>query len=118
MRKQKKTVRENYLERRPKRQENILWTKDGKGIVTLEVENTGIFNRAAQKLLHRPEKTQLHLDELGSFVWCLLDGETDIIELGKAVEAQFGERAAPLYERLAEYVRLLDCHHYIEWREK
>ena len=64
-----KDQQENYLERKPKRHEAIAWAKDEKGIVTLDIENTGFFNRLAQKFFHKPKVTHIHLDEMGSFVW-------------------------------------------------
>ena len=68
-----------------------------------------------QALFRRPRVSYIHLDKLGSFVWPLLDGKTNIIELGKQVEAEFGEEAHPLYERLARYFQILDSYRFIEW---
>lgn len=116
MKKNKTGVSENYLERKPSRPEGISWSVDEKGIVTLDIENTGVFNRIAQKILKKPKVTHIHLDETGSFVWPLLDGEKTIIELGKDVKAEFGEKANPLYERLAKYFQILDSYHFIEWK--
>ena len=116
MKKNKTGVSENYLERKPSRPEGISWSVDEKGIVTLDIENTGVFNRIAQKILKKPKVTHIHLDKTGSFVWPLLDGEKIIIELGKDVEAEFGEKANPLYERLAKYFQILDSYHFIEWK--
>ena len=115
--KKEKAGSENYLEQKPKRPEGIPWSTDEKGIVTLDIENTGVFNRIAQKLLHKPKVTHIHLDEIGSFVWPLLDGEKDIIALGKEVEEKFGEKANPLYERLAKYFQILDSYHFVEWNK-
>ena len=44
------------------------------------------------------------------------DGEKNIIELGKEVEKHFGEKANPLYERLAKYFQILDSYHFVEWK--
>ena len=116
MKKNKNVISENYLERKPARPEGISWSADENGIVTLDIENTGAFNRIAQKLLKKPKVTHIHLDEIGSFVWPLLDGEKNIIELGKEVEKHFGEKATPLYERLAKYFQILDSYHFVEWK--
>ena len=107
---------ENYLERRPARPEHIQWSTDEEGIVTLHIENTGIMNRIAQKLFRKPKVSHIHLDEMGSFVWPLLDGKKNIEVLGKAVKAHFGEKAEPLYERLAKYFQILDSYHFIDWK--
>lgn len=116
MKKKKNIISQNYLEKIPVRPEHIKWSVDEAGIVTLDIENTGVFNRVAQKLLKKPKVSHIHLDEMGSFIWPLLDGDKNIIELGKLVETQFGEKANPLYERLAKYFQILDSYSFIEWK--
>jgi len=74
------------------------------------------MNRIAQKLFRKPRISHIHLDEMGSFIWPLLDGERNIIKLGESVKEQFGEKANPLYERLAKYFQILDSYHFIEWK--
>ncbi len=115
MKKKTIVIPENYLDRIPARAAGIQWKANSEGMVTLEIENKGWVNRIAQVLFARPKVSYIHLDELGSFVWPLMDGETDITALGKLVDAAFGEKAHPLYERLAQYFRILDSYHFIEW---
>jgi len=107
---------ENYLERRPARPEHIKWSVDEEEIITLHIENTGMMNRIAQKLFRKPKVSHIHLDKMGSFIWPLLDGKKNIIELGKLVEEKFGEEAYPLYERLAKYFQILDSYDFIRWK--
>ena len=116
MKKKKEMISSNYLEKVPVRPARIMWSADEEGIVTLDIENTGLFNRIAQKLLHKPKVSHIHLDEMGSFVWPLIDGEKDIVALGKLVEEHFGEKANPLYERLAKYFQILESYEFIEWK--
>ena len=114
MKKKENVIDKNYLEFIPERNSLLAWKTDNKGIVTLDVENTGFFNRLAQKCFNRPKYTHVHLDKLGSFVWPLIDGKKNIIELGKEVDAHFGEEAAPLYERLAKFFQVLESYHFIK----
>lgn len=107
---------DNYLERIPIRPAAIQWSRDEKGIVTLDIENKGVANRIAQLILRKPKISHIHLDEIGSFVWPLADGERSILELGAAVEEHFGDKAKPTYERLAKFFQILDSYHFIEWR--
>ncbi len=48
--KKKEQISENYLERTPLRKSGLEWTMDDDGKVTLNIPNTGFFNRVAQKL--------------------------------------------------------------------
>ena len=114
----KNVVAQNYLQCIPKRKEGIAWKTDGDGIITLEIENKGIFNRVAQKLFKKPKITYIHLDEIGSVVWPLLDGEKNIMELGKDVEAKLGERVQPLYERLSKYIGILKSYDFVTFESE
>ena len=107
---------ENYLERIPLRKEGLNWSQDDDGNVTLEMENKGAFNRIAQKILNKPRISYIHLDETGSFIWPLIDGEKDIIALGESVEEHFGEKAHPLYERLSQYFKILENYGFITFK--
>ena len=107
---------ENYLEKIPVRNENITWKQDENGAVTLEIENTGFFNKVAQKFFKKPKISYVHLDENGSFLWPLLDGEKSILTLGALVKEHFGEKAEPLYERLAKYFQILESYKFVEFR--
>ena len=114
--KKRQIISENYLEKIPMRSSVLKWELTNKGKVDLLVENTGFFNRMAQKLFGKPKITYVHLDDMGSFIWQIVDGEKNIIELGKDVEEHFGETAQPLYERLAKYFQILDSYRFIVWK--
>lgn len=116
MAKKKQQLSANYLEKIPVRPERIAWKADEKGMVTLDIENKGIANRIAQVILRKPKVSHIHLDEIGSFVWPMVDGERSIVTIGEAVEAHFGEKAKPIYERLAKFFQILDSYHFIEWK--
>ncbi len=112
----KKNTEENYLERIPVRSDNLPWKTDENGFVTVEVENKGAMNKIAQKFFKKPKISYIHLDKNGSFVWPLIDGEKSILEIGKSVEKEFGEEANPLYERLAQFFRILENNNFIYWK--
>lgn len=107
----------NYLDKIPVHPEGIPWKTDENGIVTLEIENKGAMNRIAQKLFKKPKVSYIHLDKTGSFVWPLIDGKKSITDLAAEVDAEFGEEAHSLYERLAQFFRVLDSYKFISWVE-
>lgn len=113
----KKNNGKNYLEQVPLRQIQR-YSTDENGVITLEIDNKGVFNKIAQKLLKKPKVSYIHLDEMGSFVWPLIDGKRDIIEIGEFVKEHFGEKAEPLYERLAKYFKVLESYSFIKYKKK
>ena len=114
--KKKNIISRNYLEGIPLKNEALGWSTDDEGIVTLEIENTGFFNRIAQRFFKKPRISYVHLDEMGSFVWPLTDGNKNLIEIGEFVKDRFGEKAEPLYERLAKYFQILESYNFIKWK--
>ena len=113
--KKAKPLDANYLERIPVRAD-LRWETDEDGRVTLFVHNKGAMKKLTQLLLGKPEYTQVHLDETGSFVWPLIDGEASIHALGEPVRERFGEQAEPLYPRLAKFFQILESYHFISFR--
>ena len=105
----------NYLEFVPIRK--IERFSEENGVITLEIENKGVFNRIAQKLLKKPKISYIHLDEMGSFVWPLIDGERNITDIGVFVKEHFGEKADPLYERLAKYFKVLESYGFVKFKK-
>lgn len=113
----KKETKDNYLERIPVRPEWLKWSQDEQGAVTLDIENKGVFNKVAQVLLKKPKVSHIHLDEIGSFVWPLIDGKSTITDIGITVEEHFGEKAHPTYERLAQFFQILESYKFIGWSQ-
>lgn len=105
---------QNYLEKIPLRAD-FGWTTDDEGIVTLEIENKGIFNTICQKLFKKPRISYVHLDKMGSFVWPIIDGEKSILDISKEVDREFGDEAKPLYERLCKYFQILESYGFVKF---
>lgn len=86
--------------------------------VTIFQENKGVFNRIFQVLLKKPKVTQIHLDEMGSFIWPLMDGEKTVFDISGEVKEYFGEKAEPLIPRLVQYFKMLKNYDFIKLLEK
>lgn len=107
---------ENYLDFVFYKNEDIIYSTDDSGIVTIDIINKGFFNLIARKLFNRPKTTHIHLDDMGSFIWSYIDGKNTVYDIGKKVLEHFGESAEPLYERLVMYVRMLESYGFVEKR--
>lgn len=106
----------NYLDNIPVPKSNLKYEiVDQK--VTILRENKGIFNFLAQKLLGKPKVSQIHLDEMGNFIWPLMDGQNDIMAISGLVKERFGENAEPLYNRIVQYFKMLYEYDFIEFKE-
>lgn len=112
----KNVIDENFLDKVPHHKEGLGFSTDENGLVTLEMENTGAMNRIAQKILRKPKISYIHLEEFGSFIWPLIDGKKSILEIGEDVDKHFGEKAHPLYERLATYFKTLESYGFVKMK--
>ena len=113
-----KKQKKNYLDLIPERAEGLSWEKGEDGIIVLQTENTGLFNRMAQKLLRKPRFTNVHMDKYGSFLWPLLDGEKTVKELAILQKEAFGEEVEPLYPRIVKYFQIMESYHFIRLKGK
>ena len=63
---------------------------------------------------------RIRLDDRGSFVWRLFDGDKTVAELAEALRQEFGEQVEPAEERTGRLVRMLhseDLLAYPGWDE-
>ncbi len=103
----------NYLDFVPAHSEKIEWKLFDNGMVQLILHRTGFFNRVSQKLFGAPKYSYIDLDELGSYVWQQIDGQKSVHEIGVLVEGRFGRTAAPVFERLVKYMKMLSNNRFI-----
>lgn len=115
--KNKKTVSKNYLDFVPIHNEQYVYKLDDQGNVTILVENKGICNRIAQCFFGKPKISYIHLDEMGNFIWPFMDGKRTIYEIAGIVHEKFGEKAEPLYHRLALYLKSLERYGFIRMKQ-
>lgn len=108
-----KKKKKNYLEFIPQHNEKFFFEINEEGLVTIFIENKGLFNRIAQKLFKKPKVSQVHLDEMGSFIYPLIDGKKSVMDLSVLVHDHFGEKAEPLYNRLVTYMAMLERYEFV-----
>lgn len=115
MAKNKPTVSENYLDYVPSYNVKTRYNIDESGAVTILKENTGMFNKIAQKFFKKPRISQIHLDEMGNFIWPLIDGKRTVYDISVLVSEKFGQKAEPLYNRLIQYLMNLENYGFIDF---
>ena len=62
-----------------------------------------------------PEYKKISLDEYGSWIFLQIDGKKNVKDLGESLEAKYGDKVHPLYERLLPFLNhiYINCH-YVE----
>lgn len=96
--------------------DNIEYEVNDDNIVTiLEIQNHPI-QRFFRKLKFKiPQYRKTKLDKYGSFIFLQIDGKRTVEEIGKNLEAEYGEDTHPLYERLIMYLNHIHINcDYIE----
>lgn len=104
--------KKNYIDNIP-RINDMKWEVLEDGIVEITVENTGFYNKVAQRLFNKPRYSFIKLDEYGSFVWQQIDGKKSIYEIGKELGNKHKGASDQLYERLSKYFGILERNKYI-----
>ena len=104
--------KKNYIDNIP-RINDMKWEVLEDGIVEITVENTGFYNKVAQRLFKKPRYSFIKLDEYGSFVWQQIDGKKVYMKLEKNLEISIRGASDQLYERLSKYFGILERNKYI-----
>ncbi|MBP3927406.1 MAG: PqqD family protein [Clostridium sp.] len=108
-----KKKNENYLDYIPVIDPRNTWETGTNGRVTIHMVHRGFFAWIAQRFFHRPRVSHIDLDELGSFLFCQINGERTVGTLAELVREAFGSKAEPLYPRLVKYMQILRNNHFI-----
>lgn len=113
-----KKQKDNYLDYIPRPNALFETNRNTVGHIEVKVHNKGIINKIAQILFKKPKFSYIELDDFGTFVWECMDGQRSIYEIGVRVKERFGEKAEPLYPRLAQYMKTLHNNHFIVYENK
>lgn len=104
---------QNYLNYIPIRNPKFAWKFDQNKMVVVEVERTGLYDKIAQKIFRVPAKSDIELDEYGSFIWLYINGQNTIFDISKEVSNKFKENAEPLLPRLIKFFQILYNNKFI-----
>lgn len=58
-----------------------------------------------------------NLDEIGSAIWLLIDGERKVDEIAKLAEDKFADKIQPVYDRLNVFLTQLHNNGFIYFKE-
>ncbi|MBX4268917.1 PqqD family peptide modification chaperone [Clostridium estertheticum] len=96
--------------------DDLEYELDKDNIVTVHEKQDHKLQRVFRKLNFKiPDYKKTSLDEYGSCVFLQIDGKKTVKDIGENLEAKYGDKAYPLYERLLLFLNHIDVNcHYIE----
>jgi len=95
--------------------ENLEYEVDQDNIVAILEKQDHKIQKFFRKIKFRiPEYKKTYLDEYGSYVFMQIDGIQTVKKIGESLEAKYGDKAHPLYERLLLFLNHINVNcHYI-----
>jgi len=94
---------------------NLEWEDGPEGMAVLLVPRfrSGPFAKWLQPRLKRPH-IRVKLDQVGSFVWKRLDGQTQFTSVVEEMRNEFGSKIEPAEERLIKFFSILNKDKFVE----
>jgi len=109
----KHRVSQDLLSRAPKR--NREWREsENRAVILIPKFGNHFLGKWLMSKMKSPNY-RLNLDEIGSFVWKHCDGNKTVEDIGQKLEAEFGEKVTPVYERLNLFFVSLSKSKSITW---
>lgn len=96
---------------------NIKWclTEDGKvDLLTPKIKIEKI--RRLFEKRNQSDYYKVHLDDIGSSVWKLINGQRTVETIAKEIHVKFGSEIEPIFERLGEFIRQLHQKKFISFK--
>lgn len=108
------TVR-NFYELIPHQQRPFEACPDGTVDVLLPRYGNNVVGRILKSVLSN-KPVRVHLDDIGTSVWQLCDGERSVRSIGQALQHEFGDRIEPVYDRLHTFLEQMKNAGLIAWK--
>lgn len=102
----KKQKEDNFLLYTPKKKHQLYEIRNKK--VVLIFHHNKPIERFIRWLVKKPTISDITLDEMGSEIWLLIDGNNNVYDIGQKLFAKFGSKCEPIYDRLILYLRYLN----------
>ena len=110
-------ISKNYMDSIFEHNPNLKWNVsevESSNRVVLDVENTGFFNKIAQKFFHRPKVSHIWLDEYGSTLWQLLDGKNSVFDVVNLMNEKFPSETDKMLNRVISFFHTLQVNKFIQ----
>lgn len=106
----------NLYELRPKRMRSFEELDDGTIDVLIPRYGNNFVGRVLKKVLNeRP--VRVRLDDVGTSVWRLCDGDRTVLEIGRTMRSRHGDGIEPVFDRLETFLKQMQRAGLIELKD-
>lgn len=103
----------NYLDGTPRHDARHPWRLGEDGLVVVDMEHRGFYDRIAQRLFKRPRVSHISLDRYGSAVWQSMDGENAVGDIVDIMKARFPGEEERMLDRVVTFLATLQRNGFI-----
>ena len=114
MLKKKQKITYNYLDFTPCHNQEFI-VEDGKVKLVIPKFKSNFMKSLIPK--SKSETFKVKLDEIGSEVWLLIDGNRRVHEIAKLLREKVGKKAEPAEERITKFLTDLHYQKFIYFKE-
>lgn len=88
------------------------------GIVEINIEHKGFYNKIAQKFFHKPRISHIALDAYGSKVWQSMNDERTVYDIVQIMQQHFPHEKDRMLDRVVTYMATLEQNKFIQMCQK
>lgn len=111
--KKTKKVSQNYMDTVMYHNPLYKWSVNEDGIVVIDVINSGLHHRIAQKFLHKPKVSHISLDKYGSKLWEAIDGNKTVYDILTIMSDAFPDENIYMLNRVIAFMKTLQNNRFI-----
>lgn len=113
----KRKISKNYMDTVLIPNPSRTWSVREDGIVVVDVEHKGPFNRFAQKFCKKPRFSHIALDNYGTTLWNALDGKRTVFDVVSHMKEQFPDEEERMLDRVITFLHTLQTNRFIVIKE-
>ena len=102
----------NFLEMVPKMSDKIELEKKGE-FITISYERSTFIDKVFNFIFRKPAKIYIELDDIGTKVFELIDGNRNIGEICTLLEQDLGDKVHPVIQRTTQFMASLRRNGFI-----
>jgi hypothetical protein len=92
---------------KPKRNEAVDWLEEEEKVILIYPKNFTRFERFLHKRIGGPDIIRRPLDDKGTYIWKMCDGDHNVHEICKATYSEFKEDIEPVLKRVWGFLEIL-----------